>query len=168
MRRVEHHPAAGDKNAMQYWYRLVGPVKASFNFAIIFLCRYLPSLRLKNFLYRKLLGMHIGRDVSVGLMVMLDIFFPHLITIGDNSIIGYNTTILTHEFLVDEYRRGPVEIGKNVLIGANTTVLPGVKIGDGAVVGAASLVNRDIPPGVLAAGTPVKILKEKVKKDVHV
>jgi acetyltransferase-like isoleucine patch superfamily enzyme len=103
--------------------------------------------------------MKVGRDVSIGLMAMFDVFFPRLISIGDNSIIGYNATVLTHEFLIEEYCKGPVEIGSNVLIGSNVTILPGVCIGDGAVVGAGSLVNRDIPPGALAAGVPARIIK---------
>ena len=60
--------------------------------------------------------------------------FPEKISIGENSVIGYNTTILAHEYLIKEYRLGEVRIGENVLIGANTTILPGVTIGDGAVV----------------------------------
>jgi acetyltransferase-like isoleucine patch superfamily enzyme len=132
----------------------------AFNFLIITLCRYLPCFGMKNFLCRNFLGMKVGSDVSIGLMAMFDIFFPHLVSIGDNSIIGYNATVLTHEFRVDEYCLGPVEIGANVLIGSNVTILPGVRIGDGAVVGAGSLVNRDIPPKALAAGVPAKIIEK--------
>ena len=113
---------------------------------------------MKNFLYRTFLKMKVGEKTSFALMVMPDTMFPERITVGDNSIIGFNTTILAHEYLIDEYRIGDVEIGKNVLIGANTTILPGVKIGDGAIVSAASLVNRDIPAGVFAGGNPVKII----------
>ena len=80
--------------------------------------------------------MRVGENTSFALMVMVDVFFPERISIGDNSIIGYNTTILTHEYLINEYRLGDVRIGSNVMIGANTTILPGVTIGDGAVVGA--------------------------------
>jgi acetyltransferase-like isoleucine patch superfamily enzyme len=145
---------------MQYSFRIVGLPRVAFNFLVITLCRYLPFLGLKSFLYRRLLGVKLGKNVSVGLMAMFDVFFPQMILIGDDTIIGYNATILTHEFLVREYRRGPVEIGSGALIGSNATVLPGVRIGDGAVVGAGSLVNRDIPPGALAGGVPVKILKE--------
>ena len=93
-------------------------------------------------MYRTFLGMKIGQDVGIGLMAMVDIFHPEKISIGDKSVIGYNSTILCHEFLPDEYRLGEVEIGKNVLIGANTTILAGTKIGDGALVSAGSLVNR--------------------------
>ncbi|HOV80557.1 MAG TPA: acyltransferase [Bacillota bacterium] len=158
MRRVQLFPSPGEKNSMRYSFRLVGLPRVSFNFLVITFCRYLPFLGLKNFLYRRLLGMKIGKDVSVGLMAMFDIFFPQLISIGDNSIVGYNVTILTHEFLVRNYGKGPVEIGSGVLIGSNTTILPGVRIGDGAVVGACSLVNRDIPPGAVAAGVPARVV----------
>ena len=75
--------------------------------------------------------------------------FPEKISIGENSVIGYNTTILAHEYLIKEYRLGEVRIGENVLIGANTTILPGVTIGDGAVVAAGSVVHKDVAPGVL-------------------
>lgn len=159
MRRVEKFSAPGMKNTMRYSFQIVGLSRVAFHFLVISLCRYLPFFGLKNFLYRRL-GVKIGRDTSVGLMAMFDVFFPGLISIGENSIIGYNATILTHEFLVREYHKGPVEIGSNVLIGSNTTILPGVRIGDGAVVGAGSLVNRDIPPGVLAAGVPARIRRQ--------
>jgi len=159
MRRLERFPSPGEKNSMQYCFRIVGLPKVSFNFLVLTLCRYLPWLGLKNWLYRRLLGMKIGRNVSVGLMAMFDVFFPELVSIGENSIIGYNATILTHEFLIHEYRKGRVDIGSNVVIGNSTVILPGVSIGDGAVVGACSLVNKDIPAGALAGGVPVKLIR---------
>tara|TARA_B100000959_G_C14957013_1_gene614167 strand:- start:1504 stop:1830 length:327 start_codon:yes stop_codon:yes gene_type:complete len=103
--------------------------------------------------------MKIGKDVSVALMVMFDIFFPEEIEIGSNSVIGYNTTILAHEYLVNEWRKGRVIIGKNVMIGANTTILPGIKIGDGAKISACTLVNKDIAPGAFVGGYPVRNLR---------
>ncbi len=139
MRRVKRYPCEPGRNSMRDWHRKVHPLRVIFQFIIITVCRYLPSLKMKNFLYRRL-GMKVGKNVSMGVMVMVDIFFPQFVSIGDNSVIGYNSTILAH-----------------VLLGANTTVLPGVKIGDGARVGAGSLVNRDIPPGVLACGVPAKV-----------
>ncbi len=160
MRRIQKFSSPGPKNSMRYSFRIKSLPRVAFNFLIITLCRYLPFFGMKNFLCRNFLGMKVGSDVSIGLMAMFDIFFPHLVSIGDNSIIGYNATVLTHEFRVDEYCLGPVEIGANVLIGSNVTILPGVRIGDGAVVGAGSLVNRDIPPKALAAGVPAKIIEK--------
>jgi len=84
-----------------------------------------------------------------------------MISIGDNTIIGFNTVILGHEFMTDEWRTGKVEIGRNVTVGANCTILPGVRIGDGAVVSAMSLVNKDVPNGKFVGGIPIKNLKRR-------
>ncbi len=158
MRRLSVHKVQG-RNSMRSWYKIKNPLRVSLNFIVIYLCRFLPSLSLKNFLYRSI-GMKVGKDVSVGLMVMFDIFFPELIEIGENSVIGYNATILAHEYLVEEWRSGKVKIGKNVMIGANSTVLAGVEIGDRAVVSAASLVNRDVASGAFVGGVPAREIDE--------
>lgn len=157
MRRLTSHPVQGH-NSLQEWAKARNPLFSTWSFIIISLCRIMPSLYIKNALYRSL-GARIGRRTSIGLMVMFDIFWPDLITIGDNSIIGYNTTILCHEFLIDEYRTGPTVIGENVMIGANTTILAGVTIGDGAVVSAMSLINRDVPPGAVVGGVPARMIR---------
>lgn len=158
MRRVTRHPNRGPYNSLQSWPRMVHPLRVVWNFLCIYAAKYSPSLTLKNFLYR-LTGMKVGKHVSVGLAVVFDVFFPHLITIEDNAVIGYNSVVLCHEFLVDEWRTGPVVIGRDVMIGANTTVLPGVVIGAGATVSAMSLVNKDVPPGAVVGGVPIRLLR---------
>jgi acetyltransferase-like isoleucine patch superfamily enzyme len=100
--------------------------------------------------------MKIGKNVSIGLGAMLDIFFPELIEIGDNSLIGQNVTIIAHEFLIDKWRTGKVKIGKNVMIGINSTIIAGVTIGDNSRVSACSFVNRNIKSFTLAEGVPIK------------
>lgn len=119
------------------------------------LARISPSLSLKLWLYR-MMGIRVGNNVSIALEVTMDVFFPQLIEIGDNTIIGYNTTILCHEFLIKEYVTGPVVIGRDVMVGANTTILPGVTIANGSVVSAHSLVNSDIEGFV--GGVPARPL----------
>lgn len=102
--------------------------------------------------------MKVGQHSAFALMVMVDVFFPERIRVGDNTIIGYNTTILTHEYLIREYRLGDVVIGSGVMIGANTTILPGVTIGDGAVVAAGSVVHKDVEPDAFVGGNPIQTI----------
>ncbi len=131
------------------------------NFIIIQIARYTPFLSVKNWLYRTFLRMKVGKKTSFALMVMPDIMFPEKITVGENSIIGYNTTLLAHEYLIREYRLGEIIIGNEVMIGANVTILPGVKIGDGSTVSAGTLVHRDVPSGAFVGGNPMRIIYTK-------
>lgn len=159
MRNTEKYPVDG-ANSLWQVYCTVSPWKAVRNFIFIQLARYSPSLPFKNWIYRNILGMKVGRHTAFALMVMVDVFFPERIRVGDNTIIGYNTTILTHEYLIKEYRLGDVIIGSNVMIGANTTILPGVTIGDGAVVGAGSVVHKDVAAGSFVAGNPLRVIRQ--------
>ncbi|RED57521.1 DapH/DapD/GlmU-related protein [Cohnella phaseoli] len=157
LRNVERYPVEG-ANALWQVYRTVSRFKAVRNFVFIQIARYCPSLPVKNWIYRRILGMKVGRHTAFALMVMVDVFFPERITVGDNTIIGYNSTLLTHEYLIEEYRLGDIRIGSNVMIGANVTVLPGVTIGDGAVVAAGAVVHKDVAPGMRVGGNPLREL----------
>lgn len=166
MRKTERYKVK-DANSLWRIYKTVSFFKVVKNFIVIQLARYTPFLSVKNWLYRTFLRMKVGKQTSFALMVMPDTMFPEKITVGDNSIIGYNTTILSHEYLIDEYRLGEVIIGDNVLIGANTTILPGVTIGDNAIVSAASLVHKDVPAGAFVGGNPMKIIYTKEEMDAR-
>lgn len=157
MRRTDRFPVKG-ANSLWHIYQTVPFFKVMKNFVVIQLGRYSPSLPFKNWLYRTFLNMKVGDQTSFALMVMPDVMFPERISIGKNSIIGYNTTILAHEYLIDEYRIGDVVIGDRVLIGANSTILPGVHIGNDAIVSAATLVHQDVPAGSFVGGNPMKII----------
>jgi len=157
--RLTTYPAPEGVNSLWAWRRWVPLWRVARNFIVIYSCRYLAFLSWKNALYR-MIGIRIGRRVSIGLGVTMDVFFPQQISVGDNSIIGYNTVILGHEFLVRELRTGPVTIGKDVMIGANVTILPGVVIGDGSTVSACSLVNADVAPGTMVGGVPARPLSD--------
>lgn len=157
MRRIAEYSYTGKGNSLNLWWKVSNPVRTVVNTIVLYSCKLIPSLGLKRFFYR-LLGMKVGKGVSIALGAMFDIFFPDLITIGDNSIIGYNTTILCHEFLIKKWRRGEVRIGNNVMLGAQCLVMPGVAIGDGATVAAYSLVNKDVPAGQFWGGVPARKL----------
>ena len=145
-------------NSLWRVYETVSFWKVVRNVIVIELARITPFMRVKNWLYRTFLGMRIGKKTAVAYKVMVDILFPEKISIGNNSIIGFNTTILAHEYLIDEYRIGDVIIGDDVMIGANSTILPGVTIGDRSVVSAGSLVHQDVPEGVFVGGNPMRII----------
>lgn len=91
------------------------------------------------------------------------------ITIGDAVTIGQMVSILDHDhryikkdkkLVLDGYNTAPITIGNNIWIGDKCTILKGVTIGDNVVVGANTLVHKDVPPNVVIGGVPFKILKE--------
>ena len=88
------------------------------------------------------------------------------IKIGKKCFIGPNCGFYTaiHPMLVEPRNEGlemakPIELADNIWIGADVTILPGVKIGEGSVIGAKSLVSKNIPAGVLAFGNPCRVIK---------
>ena len=127
------------------------------NYLVIWIVRLSPSLRLKNWLLRRL-GVTVGQGVSWGLESTPDVFWPNLITVEDHAIVGYDATLLCHEFLQDEYRTGEIHVGERAMIGAGAIVLPGVRIGRGAQVAANSLVAEDVPPETTVAGVPAEVV----------
>lgn len=101
--------------------------------------------------------------------VMLDVA---KIRIGNNVMFGPNVSIYTagHPIHPDSRNSGyeygiPVTIGNNVWIGGSCVILPGVTIGDNAVIGAGSVVTKDIPANVCAAGNPCRVIREITEED---
>ncbi|KKE79649.1 acyltransferase [Oceanobacillus caeni] len=165
MRKTKRYPVQ-NSNSLWQIYQTISFFKVFKNTVVIIIGRYTPFMRLKNWMYRMLLHMKIGDKTAFAFMVVPDIMYPEKITVGKNSIIGYNSTILAHEYLIDEYRVGEVIIGDEVMIGANSTILPGVTIGDRAIVSAGSVVHKDVPEGAFVGGNPMKIIytKEEMEK----
>jgi acetyltransferase-like isoleucine patch superfamily enzyme len=160
VRKTTRYPVKGP-NSLWHVYKTVPFWKVVRNFIVIQVARYTPFLSMKNWMYRSLLGMKVGEHTSFALMVMLDVMFPEKIKVGRNTVIGYNTTLLAHEYLIREYRLGDIVIGDEVLIGANSTVLPGIEIGDGAIVSAGTLVHKDVPAGAFVGGNPMRVIFSK-------
>ena len=94
------------------------------------------------------------------------------VNIGDNVFFAPHCCVATAGHPIDAEQREtgleialPVTIGNDVWIGANVTILPGVNIGSNVVIGAGSLVNKDIPSNVVAAGNPCKVIRNITEKD---
>ncbi len=122
-----------------------------------------PGLRLA--LYRAM-GITIGRGVFVGLDTWLDDQFPELIVIEDEVVISFRVTVIVH----DDARRmdailpgqadgtvAPVTLRRGCYLGAGCIVLPGVTVGERAVIGAGAVVTRDVPAGKIAVGVPARV-----------
>lgn len=111
-------------------------------------------------LYSEEVGRQRGRGARIGEKVRLigkvDAVNPQLVTIGDYAVIGYQSGLLTHCPI-----RGakPCTIGSFVYVGFGAIVMPGVSVGDGAFIGAGSVVTRDVPPSMIVAGNPARSLR---------
>ncbi len=93
------------------------------------------------------------------------------IVIGDGSMIGHNVVLATinHDLCPMENRKNhyaPIKIGNHVWIGSNAIILPGVSIGEWAVVAAGAVVTKDIPPLTVAGGVPAKVIKDIPKQEI--
>lgn len=107
-----------------------------------------------------------GSDISVNRGVQ---FFPalkggHKIVLGNDVYIAPNVGFFASGHDVNDLSTlvgGGITVGDHVWIGANATILPGVRIGSNTIIGAGSVVTRDIPDGVIAAGNPARVLKQK-------
>lgn len=113
---------------------------------------------------------HLGKNVYANFNLTL-VDDTH-IYIGDYTMIGPNVTLATagHPILPNLREKAyqynfPVHIGKNCWLGAGVVVLPGVTIGDNSVIGAGSVVTKDIPANVVAVGNPCKVMREIGEKD---
>ena len=113
---------------------------------------------------------HLGKNVYInaGLKLVDD---TH-IYIGDCTMLGPNVVLATAGHPIDPTLREkalqynlPVKIGRNCWLGAGVIVMPGVTIGDNSVIGAGSVVTKDIPANVVAVGNPCRVLREIGEKD---
>ena len=125
--------------------------------------------KLRPWLLKKM-GCHVGKNVFVGDYVRVDKNHANLIFIDDYAHITAGCRLLCHQRDLSHYhvgdnaadcgyRLGEIHIGKGVMIGMESMIMPGVTIGDGAIVGAMSLVTKDIPPYTIATGQPARVVK---------
>lgn len=119
----------------------------------------------------KKIGCHMGKDTFVGDHVIVDSGHADLIYVDDHAHIAGGVRLLCHQrdlshyYVGDDYaklgyRLAPIHLCKGCLVGMETFVMPGVTIGEGAIVGAGSLVTKDIPAWTIATGRPAKVVKQ--------
>lgn len=117
------------------------------------------------------MGCKVGKGVCIGHSVSMDIGNPELIEVEDNVIITNCCIVLCHRRDMAGYRKfdeawelpyiyRPVVLKKGCQIGMGSIIMPGVTIGEGAIIGARSVVTRDVPAWTIAAGSPCKVIKD--------
>ncbi len=117
-----------------------------------------------------------GRNISIGDDVYINFGCVILdcgqVRIGNNTLIGPNVGLFSGNHSTDAEERAagglipkPITIGNRVWLCGNVTVVPGVAIGDDTIIGAGSVVTRDIPSGVIAAGNPCRVLRKITPED---
>ena len=143
------------------WKKKKSTLSVTKNWIFAWLATKMPG-NANQFFYKKM-GVTIGKNVQIMPGVRMEIFFPELIKISDNVVIGQEAFIACHEFNVSEFRFGPITIGKNVLIGARCFILPGVTIGDNAIVPANTTIYKSVKENNIAYGSPLQF-KDFTKK----
>ena len=128
---------------------------------------------LQNYLLEH--GAQIGNDVFFGTNIYIDEGFERFLEIEDGVVISHGVSILLHDSSINNIMQRPIKVGKvkickNVYLGANTTILCGVQIGENSLIGAGSLVTKNITKNTLAYGVPAKeichVSDLKVKNEI--
>ena len=146
---------------------------------------YIPSYHIRAFILRAFYKMKIGQDcyLEMGIRVIS----PHRIEIGDHSLVhfdaildgrhklrignsvdvGHQVSIFTLQHNIDDpnyaTEGGSITIGDYAVIGGRSVILPGVKIGEGAVVASGAVVTKDVSPYTVVGGVPAKFIRERTK-----
>lgn len=158
------------------WKIFVSALKHIRNAFILKYCMY--SVLLSPINYRKIrpilwrwMGAKVGKNCFIGYEVWVDMTNTHLIEIEDHVHIANRCLLLCHQrdlsnyhigddYAKLKYNKSKIVLKKGCLIGMNSMILPGVTVGEGAIVGAGSLVTKDIPPWTIATGRPAKVVKK--------
>lgn len=150
-------------------------IRREFRYLVWSFAAYFPLLPsffftpIRAFLWR-LIGVRMGEKLYIGFGVYIDVDGTERLLIGDNCVIAAQTLILMHrrnirlyttEMLQQDlpYIQLTTRIGNNVSIGMRSIIMPGITIGEGAVIAAGSVVTKDVPPFAIVAGNPAKVIR---------
>ena len=130
----------------------------------IYVASILQHLRITYF---RINGISIGKDCMISWGAKLALYPGGKIIIGDRCTVTYGCVILSHDrskkriYPKDRDRgKGFVRLGNDVFVGVNSVILCDVTIGDYSIVGAGSVVTKDVPPGVVVAGNPARVIRK--------
>lgn len=181
LRRLGFHYSEDEYGQVSVW-QVIKRVHKTYRDS--FLLKYMMnSWLLSPFLPRRVrpwvlkrIGCHIGKGCFIGDNVRIDAGHSDMITIEDGVSIAGGTRLLCHQRDFTNYYIGsdylglgyivkPIVLKKGCLIGMESFVMPGVTVGEGAIVGAGSLVTKDVPAWTIATGRPAKVVKEIPRRE---
>lgn len=181
LRRLGFHYSEDEYGRVSVWQvtkRVLQTYKRAF-----YLKFFMNSWLLSPFLPRRVrpwvmkkIGCHVGKGCFIGDNVRIDGGHAEMITLEDGVSIAGGTRLLCHQRDFSNYYVGsdyltlgyivkPIVLKKGCLVGMESFVMPGVTIGEGAIVGAGSLVTKDIPAWTIATGRPAKVVKQIPEKE---
>jgi acetyltransferase-like isoleucine patch superfamily enzyme len=146
-------------------------IQASLNKIYDLLSKHLPSNALRIACQRSK-GVKIGSNVYLAYDVNIDLVYPELVEIGNNARIGIGVIILAHNRPSDGWLPylgqvcQPVRIERDAVIAAGAIILPGVTVGEFAIVREGTVVEDDVPPFTVVAGIPARVIQELPREQV--
>jgi acetyltransferase-like isoleucine patch superfamily enzyme len=128
--------------------------------------KHLRGLRLLivgalRLIYTKVFKMDLHPTCTFSLSAKFDKTNPRGIHVGEHSYIAFDVVLLAHD--MSRGTRAHTRIGNNCFIGGRSLILPGITVGDNSIVGAGSVVTRDVPPRTVVAGNPARIIRSDIK-----
>ena len=109
--------------------------------------------------------MDLDPSVQLSLSAKLDRTFPIGVHVGPRSYLAFESRILCHDRTRGLYLH--TRIGADCFIGGRSMIMPGITIGDGCIVGAGSVVTKDVPPRSIVAGNPAKVIRSGIETGAY-
>lgn len=127
-------------------------------------------LWLRTWYFRTFYGMAIAPDVRISFKARLDKTNPRCIEIGSQTYVAFDSIILSHDFATRRHGGNfeqKTRIGTNCFIGCGAIILPGITIGDQVIIGAGSVVTKDVPSHSIVGGNPATILRSGIQTSAY-